>query len=104
MSVGLALWPGVLKDDQGQLGDKVTLYHMNPRRKGGKNSSEEQDLQPLLTVVFLHAVIWGEKWRGMQKLGLSLIESHSKHSGGLGSGFCGSLWPCRWYGSGPYSL
>lgn len=63
MSVGLALWPGVLKDDQGQLGDKVTLYHMNPRRKGGKNSSEEQDLQPLLIVVFLHAVIWGEKWR-----------------------------------------
>lgn len=96
MSAGLALWPGVLKAGQGQLGDKVTLYHMNPRRKGGKNSSEEQDLQPLLIVVFLHAVIWGEKWRGMQKLGLSLIESHSKHSGGLGSGLCGSPRPCRW--------
>lgn len=41
---------------------------------------------------------------GMQKLGLSLIESHSKHSGGLGSGLCGSPWPCRWYGSGPFSL
>lgn len=53
---------------------------------------------------FYMPVIWGEKWRGMQKLGLPLIESHSKRSGGLDSGLCGSPWPCRWYDPGPYSL
>lgn len=104
--VAVALWPGVKertkKAGQGQLGDKMALYLMNPRRRGGKQvwNSPGGRAFSLSDHCLCTRQPFGERSGGAAAVRAFINGKPQQVSGGPGSGLCGcnSPWPCTWCG------